>query len=307
MQTSVIAAPRTFQDLRITGTNISFETMIFNEEIGRKPALFILGSHEFVMPPSEAFCEELWRAGYQTVFVRRSGYGRSIPLPAPLLEDHSISSTATVTAEAALLSRFFGQYGQKGSALLSLGSSNPVAYRLCFMCQSISRFVFATPVFNQTVWDSFSPIWFRKMLQQTLSSQTGVQISSLGVKHQMRTHPLRFYRQILSRSAGDLHYIEQNEPDFTEAAKLAQHIDPKLLHYDIAASVDHDRLLMDGCFKGRPVIALSGVESKQSWREGLTNECERLGVPLKLAPSGDIFSAYVSPSTLIDCLRYETS
>ena len=77
---------------------------------GHRP-LVILNSIDFPMPPSEAFCERMWQAGFRTVFVERPGFGTSTPLPYVLLNAAAIQQGATSMTEAVILQDVFQTKG----------------------------------------------------------------------------------------------------------------------------------------------------------------------------------------------------
>ena len=297
------ADARKFQPCAIDGLNSVIEAMIYGAAFGAKKPIFVLNSHEFFMPPSELFCEVAWAAGYQVVFIRRPGIVRSTPLPEVLTQIHAVRSGAAVSAEAAILSRFIDQHAMEGAIVVSLGGSNPVAYRLAHFCKNVSLFVFANPTFNQNVWASFSPDWFRRILQQVIASKSGVHVSSLGIKHFLKRDPLSFYRQVLAQSAGDLQYLKENAPDFVEAGELAQTATAAQLYYELSINFQLDPLLKPSAFNGRPVLVVSGTEAATTWIEGLTHECHRLNVPLELFSSGFIFGAYHAPDRFFETIN----
>ncbi|MEM7329881.1 MAG: hypothetical protein AAF437_14145 [Pseudomonadota bacterium] len=303
MSQVVVNTKREFRLFTIAGTGCQIDAMVFGGDLGAKPALFILNSHEFAMPPSERFCQQAWQAGYQVVFVRRAGYARSTPLPGALLTTSAVESWAAVTAEAAMLCRFLDAHANPGAVVLSIGGSNPVAYRLCHFCKTVSSFVFLNPPFNQEVWESFSPEWFRGVLQQIVASKSGVRISSLGIKHLLRSAPISFYRQVLSQSPGDIHYVNENKQDFIDAGVLAQTAPPEQLFYELFINLRPDPLLKDTIFKGKNVLVVSGQEATESWRSSLESECRRLALPLTYLPSGFIFAPFQSPEIMFQTLN----
>lgn len=289
------ADTRRFDRYSIEGLSSTLEAMVYGEHLGAKSPIFVLNSHEFFMPPSEAFCNIAWEAGYQVIFVRRPGIVGSTPLPAVLTRAGSLRSGAAVTAEAAILTKFVNQHASDGAVVLSIGGSNPVAYRLSHFCKSVALFVFANPAFNQNVWGSFSPDWFRRILEQVIASKSGVHVSSLGIKHFLRRDPLAFYRQVLSQSDGDLDYLKDNEQDFIQAGQLAQTATTTQLHYELSINLQLDPLLKPDVFAGRPILVVSGEQAADSWLEGLQQECRRLRTRLELLPKGFIFGPYHDP------------
>lgn len=297
------ADSRGFEAYSIDGVSSVIEAMVYGEPLGAKTPIFILNSHEFFGPPSKVFCDTAWDAGYQVILIRRPGIVGSTPLPEVLTQVSTVRSGAAVAAEAAILSKFITQHVKTGAVVLSLGGSNPVAYRLTHFCKQVGLFVFANPTFNQNVWGSFSPDWFRRILEQVIASKSGVHVSSLGIKHFLKRDPLSFYRQILAQSAGDLEYLKVNEKDFIKAGALAQTATTAQLHYELSINFQLDPLLKPGVFNQRPVLVVSGAEANASWVEGLTQECRRLSVPLELFPSGFIFGPYHAPDYFFELVK----
>lgn len=298
-----IQSERALERVIIAGTSLSMDMMIYGQPLGTKPPLFILNSHEFSMPPSEAFCETAWAAGYQTIFMCRSGCDLALALPKQILGAETVRNGAATVTEAAMLARFIDDYSMPGAVVLSLGGSNPVAYRLCHFCQDVDLFVMVNPVFNQAVWDSFSPAWFRSILKQTLSSRSALRMSSVGIKQFMGRDPVAFYHQILSQSAGDIAYLHANRDDFAAAAKRAQSACSDQFFYELYSNILDDTLLTDGAFNGTHVMAMTGLEAPELWRTGMQQECARLNVPMTLLPSGFIFSPYQSSDAFFEAVK----
>lgn len=296
MSLAGIPDSRSFKQYSIDGLSSVIEAMVYGEPLGSKTPIFILNSHEYFSPPSEVFCETAWDAGYQVFFIRRPGIVGSTPLPEILTQVGTVRSGAAVAAEASILSKFIDQYAKSGAVVLSLGGSNPVAYRLSHFCKQVGLFVFANPTFNQNVWGSFSPDWFRRILEQVIASKSGVHVSSLGIKHFLKRDPISFYRQVLAQSDGDLEYLKQNRPDFINAGALAQTATTAQLYYELSINFQLDPLLKPGAFHGKRILVVSGEEATTSWNEGLRQECRRLNLPLALLSSGFIFGPYQTPN-----------
>ena len=119
--------------------SIALRVVIHREKITDRRPLVIINSVDFPMPPSIEFCEQMWRAGYQVIFIERPGFGSSRPLPDVLLENAHIQSGATVAAEAALLCAMLRQLALKEIVLLTMGSANPVGYRMANLHPEIER------------------------------------------------------------------------------------------------------------------------------------------------------------------------
>lgn len=278
---------------------IALRVMIHREKLSSRRPLVIINSVDFPMPPSQRFCEQMWTAGHQVIFIERPGFGSSRPLPKILLEDAQIQSGATVAAEAALLYTLLNQMALKDIVLLGMGSANPVCYRLARLSPEIELSIFSNAMFNQNIWNVFRPNWFQGMLRQTVVSSAGLKFAAYGVKHQLRRAPLSFYRQLLQKSLGDLQYLEQNQHDFLWASELIRNIDTATFNYDLRMSLTDDERLHDDFFQGLNAVALSGKETTELWQSEMESETTRLSLPLIYARSGDLYAPYASPGCLL--------
>ena len=284
-----------------------FEIMIYGGSLSHRTPLLILHSIEFPVPPSAEFCEKMWAHDLQIVFIRRPGYGRSSALPSILMEDTVLKSGATAMAEAAMLRKLISELGLSRAKLLAVGSSNPVAYRLVQIAREIERTVFVNPIFNQTVWDVFTPPWFRNMLKQIISSKSGLSVAIQGMKFLLRRDPIAYFKHIFQKNLGDLEYVDDNREDYIAAGQLALEISAQQLYYETHMCLAHDPLLKDPYFSGIDAAVLIGESTTDLWRSEMERETARLGLPLYYAPTGDIFCAYASPETLIAALESDHS
>jgi pimeloyl-ACP methyl ester carboxylesterase len=290
---------RSYQLIPVGEQAFEFEVMIYRDELSDRQPLFVLHSIEFPVAPSATFCEFMWNNGYQVIFARRSGYGRSSPLPKTLIKDKPIKSGATAIAEAAMLRALIVRLGLSKVVILAIGSSNPVVFRLVQIASEIEFSVFVNPMFNQEVWSVFSPVWFRTMLKQTIASKSGLQIATQGMKLLIRREPITFYKNILQKNPGDLDYVDRNEADYYEAGALALQTKPSLMYYDARMCLSHDPLLKESFFDGIDAAILIGRNTTDLWRNEMEKEAARLDLPIMLAPRGDVFCAYVSPETVL--------
>jgi len=304
------APPATFdgkggaQMMHLNESSIApLRVVIHRETLSNKRPLVIVNSVDFPMPPSLEVREKLWLAGYQTIFIERPGFGSSRPLPDALLSDHLIKSGATVTAEAALLHALLEQMQLKRIILLGMGSGNPVCYRLAKMSANIDLSIFSNPMFNQNIWSVFRPSWFQRMLRETVVSRAGLKFAACGVQFQMRRAPLNFYRQVLSKSPGDLRYLEINPDAFVSASRLISNIEVDTFNYDLNMSLAEDERLHDAFFSGLNAVIMTGEETTDVWKQELEAEAKRLSLPVTYLKSGDLYAPYASPEGLIETLR----
>lgn len=303
------APPATFggsggaQMMHLAESNIALRVVIHRNALTDRRPLVIINSVDFPMPPSFAVREQLWLAGYQTIFIERPGFGSSRGLPAALMNDQSIRSGATVATEAALLYALLDQMQLKNVVLLGMGSGNPVCYRLASMSPNIELSIFSNPMFNQDVWSVFRPTWFQGMLRQTVVSKAGLKFAAYGVKYQMRKAPLSFYRQLLQKSPGDLDYLKTNPDAFVSASRLFAKIELDTFNYDLKMSLTRDDRLVDSFFAGLNAVIFTGEETTDIWKSELAAEAKRLSLPVTYAPHGDLYAPYASPEALIETIK----
>lgn len=294
--------PRAMTSVTIGATSIAIDVMIYRGKLSDLQPLVIINSIDLPMPPSEAFCERMWTAGYQVIFFRRPGFGGAPGLPAALLSESEIKNRAAVTMEAALFKLLIETLGLQNIILIGLGTSNPVCFRLSKMSADIQFSVFANPLFNQGVWDIIRPPWLQSMIRQIIGSRSGLKIAVQGLKAILRRKPISFYHQFAQKSAGDRAYILANETDFKDAGRLLQNVSADTAFYDLRMSLIEDTLLEQGYFDDVDAVILSGVETTEMWKNHIRSEAERLAVSVVFAPSGDLFVPYASPDTLLDIL-----
>ena len=294
---------RQFHVIRTGKEAFEFEVMLYGGVRCNLRPLLIIHSIEFPIPPSSSFCEAMRAAGFQVIFVRRAGFGKSSPLPRALVTDALIRSGATAMAEAAMMRQLISKLGLTDTVLLAMGSANLVAYRLVKLAPEITYTVFANPVFNQDIFQVFTPDWFRAMLKQIVTSKSGLKVAMQGMKLLIRKDPIAFYNHIYNKNAHDLRYIQDNADDYRESGRFALETDPAQLFYDAIMLLDKDPLLRDGYFADTAGTVLIGKESLEYWRSQMHLEAKRVGLPVIEAPKGDLFCAYTSPDMLISAIE----
>ena len=295
-----VADSNRFEELmRLGHSDVQIRVVKYGEESSGRRPLVILNSIDFPMPPSEQFCDRMWRARFRVVFIERPGFGTSTPLPGVLLQSETIRNGAASMAEAAILQEVFRRLALEDFVLLGMGSANSVCYRLAMICPMVALAIFSNAVFNQNILDVFRPNWFQAMLRQTIQSRAGLQIASFGVKYRLRRNPEGFYGQVLQKSAGDLGYLQNNLADFERGAELFQGIEAQTIEYDLNMSLKPDSLLKDGLFETTNAVAFSGLETTDHWKSQLNQEAKRLSIDVEYAPNGDLYAPYASPEFLL--------
>lgn len=297
---------RQFQLIQTGEEAFEFEVMIYGGALTFRRPLLIFHSIEFPLPPSKAFCDAMWQNGLQVVFVRRAGFGKSSPLPRAMIVEDIVRSGATAVAEAVMMRQLISTLNLKDIVLLAMGSSNLVAYRLVKLAPEISFTIFANPVFNQDIFQVFTPLWFRTMLKQIVTSKSGLKVAIQGMKLMIRKDPVAFYNHIYHKNEHDLRYVQENAEDYREAGEYALDIDPAQLFYDAIMLLDHDPLLRDGYFSNTSGTILIGQDSSEYWRSQMKLEARRLGSPIVRGPKGDLFCAYASPETVLSMIKLNT-
>ena len=297
---------RRFQLIQIGEFGSTFEVMIYGDQLRDMQHLLILHSIEFPVPPSPAFCDLMWQAGIQVVFVRRAGFGQSTPLPKALIQNTPVTTGATAMAEAVMLRKLIATLHLSEIVVLAMGSSNPVVYRLVRISPEISYTVFANPMFNQEIWQVFTPVWFRTMLQQIVTSKSGLQVAYQGIKLLIRKDPIALYSHIYAKNTYDLSYVRENEEDYLAAGDFTTSINPGQLYYDAMMCLSHDPMLKDGVLAEIHGTVLIGADSALHRRTEMAREAARVGLPIIQAEKGDLFCAYKSPQTLISLIERHT-
>jgi hypothetical protein len=284
---------RQFDLFHVGKVRHALEAMVYGRQGEKLRPLLILNTVEFPAPPPVEYCEQMRAAGLQIIYVRRPGFGRSSPQP-------------SLHAQAISIVSLIRLLNLENVVLLGVSSSNPVAYRLPKMCDAISLSIFSNPVFNRDILSEFQPEWFQAMLRQAITSQAGLRIAMAGMKYALKRDPIGVYLDCCKKSWGDAEYIVRNPSDAINAAGLTRQVDLATLHNDICMSLRHDPALQDGYFEGHNAIALSGVETTETWQAGFESEAQRLGLPYHYGPSGDGFVALSSPDYLLNLIKDNT-
>ena len=294
--------PRAIQIFALGTGAIGLEVIIYRQTLADLRPLVIVSSVDYPMPPSEAFCEQMWQAGLQVIFIRRPGFGGTPGLPKALLGEAEISNGAAVSAEAALLVQLLRRMVLKNTVLVGLGTSNPVCFRVAHLCQDVQLLVCANPIFNQNTIGVFQPAWFRTLLDLTMRTKSGVRIAEVGLKHQLRKDPLKFYQDVLEKCRGDSRYAQENQSDLLQASRLLLNVDAETFLYDVRMSLLPDPALSDSYFSDLNAVILSGEETSDAWKTQLNSESRRLALPIRYGSSGDIFVPYTSPQALLSLI-----
>jgi hypothetical protein len=158
-------------------------------------------------------------------------------------------------------------------------------------------------MFNQEVWNVFTPVWFRRMLKQIVTSKSGLQVAFRGLKLLIQRDAIAFYRHIFAKNQADLDYVEHNANDYREAGELCLSITASQLYYDTIMCLGHDPMLKVGFFANVSVAILIGRDSNDLWRKPMHREANRVQLPLLYAPHGDLLCAYVSPELVLETIH----
>ena len=295
--------PRTIRRVAIDQSFIKIDVMIYRQQISDLTPLVIVNSIELPMPPSQGFCDRMWQAGYQVIFIRRPGFGGAPGLPSALMADREVQNGAAAIAEAALLQRLLETLGLKDVVLLGLGTGNSVCVRLSKLSATVQYSIFSNPLFHQSVWDIVRPTWVQSMVRQLLLSKGGLSFTVQGLKSVLKRRPAWFYRQFAQKSAGDLDYVAENMPDFEAAASLMQNMASETVYYDLQMALVIDTDVDHSFLRGVDGIILCGTETTEDWKRQIKTQSERLAFPIVFAPSGDLFVPYKSPDILLEILN----
>lgn len=295
---------RPLRRVALRGTQIELEVFIHREDLDGLAPMLIVNSIEFPMPPSLEFCEQMRGAGYQTIFVRRPGFGKTPALPTILLSPKQVEARAPVATEAALLNLLIETLELKQVTLLGMGTSNPICLRLAQLSPEVSFTVFANPLFNPAIWDVIRPSWLRRMIRQTLQTRSGLTIALRGLKAILRRDPLWFYTQFAQKSEGDRAYIAANKTDFKTASLFLQRIEALTFFYDLQTALIEETNWERAAIQPLNAVIFSGVETTTKWKSAIVKEADRLRLPIRFADSGDLFVPYASPDQLLDAIKH---
>lgn len=290
---------RTLSRVSIGDTSIEVEVMIYRNHLGSRQPLVIVNSIDLPMPPSCEFCEQMWNAGFQVVFIRRPGFGGTAELPSVLLERREVKQLAPIGAETALLKLLIDSMGLKNIVVMGLGTSNSICLRLARICPEIRLSIYANPLFHPAIWEVIRPAWLRRMIRQTLLSKSGLKIAVNGLRAVLRRDPVWFYKQFSQKSLGDIAYISNNLEDFRQAGLFLQKISPETMYYELQTALFEDVNWKPEITKASNAVIFSGVETTGKWKRQITAEADRLELPIVFAPSGDLFVPYASPDVLL--------
>lgn len=289
---------RVLKHIAIGDTSINVEVMVYREDTDTRQPLVIVNSIDLPMPPSSAFCEQLWNAGYQVIFVRRPGFGKTANLPSVLLEKQEVKSLAPLGAETAVLKLLIETMNLKNIVLMGMGTSNSICLRVAQFCTEVEFSIYANPLFHPAIWDVVRPAWLRRMIRQTLLSKSGLKIGVRGLRAVLRRDPIWFYKQFAQKSLGDVAYVCDNLEDFRQAGIFLQNYSPELMYYELQTALIEDTRWPAKATKNSNAVILSGTETTKDWKRKIAAEAKRLGLPIVFAPSGDLFVAYASADVL---------
>jgi len=294
---------RRFEIIKLGPGSLQIELMSYDGANSDLRPLVIMHSLDFPVPPNVAFCEKMKAGGFNTLFLRRLGFGNSSMLPQMLLEDTEIDKGAASVTEAAILNRALELAGTKDAILLSLGSSAPVCARMCNLAHHFSFTIFANPAFNQEIRGDFKPGYLGAMLDQVVMSKSGARLASFGFKMQLKRNHRRYFAQLMSRSAGDLQYLDDNSTDIDEARRILLDADWQTLFYHLRSSMTDDHFLTVSAFEKTNAVIIQGEQTTQTIRTRLDHEADRLKLEIIRAPEGYRLAPYVSPNVLLNVIE----
>jgi pimeloyl-ACP methyl ester carboxylesterase len=280
---------RFWQTAVLGSGNQRLEYMQFGSDHLR-PLVF-LTSIEYPTSPPWGFCIDAANAGFGVFSIRRPGFGASDPV-------------SSIDQQAATLAAFFDEAGLENIVLVAVGSANPVGARLAVKSHRVSFSVFANCVFNRDVMGEFRPAWFGRLLAQTTESRAGARISLGAIRQAGKQFGSQwFYQTCFQKSPGDVAYVKTYPREMEEAWDIASAISPETWQQELQPSLGGDPFLRDGLLSSVPSLAISGLETTDSWKQGFESEAARLGVPVSYLTSGDILVPYQSGTELLTLLK----
>ena len=259
--------------------------------------LLLLHSLEYPGWPPVGFCQQAEAAGFRVIAVRRPGFGANPPMP-------------DVEGQARLIADFLQAEDMRDSIVVSTGTAGPVGHRLALDDLPHVKFsIFANCGFNYDQIAEFQPEWYARTLEQALRSIAGARLSLIALKSSWGIFGRKWVHQtILQKSPGDIAFLRDNPDLLLEVIEnLLARLDVHTFMMEVGASLNTDPLLVDGCFRDCSALVVSGMETTDSWKQGIENEAARLGLaPVVYLPSGDALTVYQSPEaffTMVQDLR----
>lgn len=259
---------------------------------GLRP-LVILQSLEFPAWPSLDFCARAENMGYRTVSIRRPGFGGVPALP-------------DIDRQVALIRNFLSDLGSEPCVLVCAGTSNPLGFRLAGD-PHIALTVLTNCCFNFNPLAEIKPDWFARSIEQALTNQTGARLALMGMQGAEGLFGKYWVLEsFMQKSAGDLAYLRAHRELFSDAVScINDGLDIHTFIMELRSTLNEDACLVDRCFDGLPVIAVSGCENSESWKSATRLEAERVCVPLHFFESGDALVLYASMDEVLDLItRY---
>lgn len=280
---------RIWQTARVGPATRNLEFMQFGRD-GLRPLVF-LHSIEYPNAPSWGFCVDAAQAGFGTVAIRRPGFGAS-------------DRVDGADAQARLIASFLEEAGLENAILVAVGSSCPVGYRLAATSPRVAYTVYINCVFNRDILAEFRPQWLAPIFVQALQNPAGARLSLEALKQVARTRSAGWlYESFLQKSEGDLTFVRTYLRDVESAWETGSRIHPDTFQEEMRWSLQDDDFLTDGVLRNFRGLALSGMETSETWKAGFEAEAKRIGVPFGYLPSGDVFAAYHCASELLDIIR----
>ena len=255
--------------------------------------LVILQSLEFPAWPAATLCARAEQQGFRIVCIRRPGFGSLAPLP-------------ELDRQVELIRDFLEELGGGPCVLVCAGTSNALGFRLAGD-PNVGLTVLANCCFNYNPLAEIRPDWFATSVEQTLTSETGARLALMGLKSAEGLFGKYWVKEnFMQKSAGDLAFLRANRELFAEAVDcLVEGMEVHTFMMELRCTLNEDPFLTDGCFNGKPVIAISGSENSETWKKATRAEAERVGVPLHFFASGDALVFYASMDDVFDLLtRY---
>lgn len=280
---------RAWQTAFVGPAGRSVEFMQFGAD-GLRPLLF-LHSLEYPNAPAWGFCVDAATAGFGTLAIRRPGFGASSPV-------------GSADSQAALIADFLEEAGLEDVVLVAVGSGCPVGYRLAARCPRVTYSMYVNCVFNRNVMREFRPPWIAPILSQTLQTPAGARLSLAALRHLVRRRGARwFYETLCQKSPGDVAFVRTGGKDIEIGWSVGSAIHADTFRDEMSYSLHDDPFLTDGALSKVRGLALSGIETTESWRSGFEAEARRVGLPFGYLPSGDVFAAYQSGRALLELVR----
>lgn len=256
-------------------TGRCLEFMRFGDP-GARP-LLMLHSLEYAAAPPWPLCLAAKEAGFQTIAVRRPGFGKS-------------NALATIDDQVAAISDLLSQLDVHDVLLQASGTSGQLACDLILREPRITCAIFSNFSFGPSAIEVLKPSWVQSVVKQSLQSEAAAELTLKSVKSILKLRGAGwFLRQVCSRSDGDLRFISDHEPELAEAADAFMSLNATCFRLEVFATRIATKTLDALKSHPTPLISIIGGESSDVFRAEAVSRAKYIGAYTVITETGDVF------------------